>query len=258
MADNDATNSNDNEGGDDKPTLTTQLALSAEDFEAVAEADRLITIEQHAEFNTAATAREGTAVSTYREGERERSAKAQRDRDDEARARAGEDEDIRWATRLDSEEASTDEDTAKAARETKAADRERYDRAVAARVGKTDREQSRRVMGAHYEPLLVGLQTEGHKEFVENFNAAVTAAGGNTLLAALNEGKRIGLAEGIAQGKDAADRDNRIQRGKDGAPEGSNGTGGGGRGADDYDFKKPGEARRMATDAIRESLKITS
>jgi hypothetical protein len=246
----------DNDGkGDDKPTLTTQLALSDDEFAALPEADRLITPDQRTEFNAVSTAREGAAVISHREGERERAAETERRQRDESAAKFEQDKDIRWADQIDSDEKSSDEAVVAAARTDRDANRRRYEDAVTARVLASKSKVRGEVLAEHFNGELVGLTNEGHGEFANNIATAVKANGNNFLLAALNEGKRVGDAEGYSRGKDEAERDARIQHGQDGAPDGANGRVSDSKGVDQYDLGKPGEARRMAVAAVEQGLR---
>ncbi|KKL86979.1 hypothetical protein LCGC14_1939320 [marine sediment metagenome] len=237
------------------PSVADRLAMSEDERKALPDDQRAVSLDDLAthvqESNTVAVAAAHTA-------ERKRAADQAAVQADTDRANVDKQQDANYANELDKRLEDVSETVREEAKTELAGNRDRYGRGLSFRKAQTREVLATEILTEHYNPMLEALRSAGHEVFTDNLTERVAQHGQNFLLAAVEYGKSLSTDAAYARGKEEAERDARIKRGQDGAPEGSNGRGGDPRGADSYDLSKPGEGRKMAVDAIRVALKTTS
>ena len=161
-------------------------------------------------------AQEASQAAEQRFTERQRQAEEARQARD--RDLAGQRELAQYADALDKRIEGDDEADSKAAIAERAANRDRYDRGIAASVDVRTAEQDRAAIERHYAPLTAGLVTAGHQALYEAFPDLLPKHSNNPLLASLEYGRELGNADALERGRDEGARDERITLGADGAP----------------------------------------
>lgn len=135
-------------------------------------------------------------------------------------------EEIRWAEELDQRRSSDDPEVRAKANVEYDGNRDRFINALAQRARLRQSEEVSRAVESYISPQIAQLRDQGHDALVQSFGERAKATGGNLLLAAIEYGKELGVAEGRAQGAEEAEMRLRAEEGTQYPSPSGAGTGG--------------------------------
>jgi hypothetical protein len=126
--------------------------------------------------------------------------------------------DIDYAADIDRRIVSDDDAVRRSALLEKQQNEERYTRGLSTKYQMAEAEAARRILAAHYNPILEAVKAQ-HQPVHDNIQEWLGKSGGNPVLAAIEYGKTLGVAEAKASGFDEGRRAQRIDFGQRGAPD---------------------------------------
>lgn len=169
----------------------------------------------------------------------------------ETAAQAQVEEEIRWAEELDQRRSSDDPEVRAKANVEYDGNRDRFINALAERA---QVRKSKEVVGAvesYMKPQFAHLAEQGHQALIDSFGERAKATGGNILLAAVEYGKELGVAEGRTLGAEEAEQKFRVEQGGR-APVPGN-AGGAGAPFSNIDRSQAGAGAQMIRTALSSS-----
>jgi hypothetical protein len=157
------------------------------------------------------------ATATAIRNEQETAAQAARAQE---QSRAQQMEDINWASDLDTKLRSSDPAVQASAAAMRDANHDRYVRGLARGLDARDQAAQSAVLSDYLGPMWRGVIQAGHKELVDGLQSPTVGAkfGDNWLLAVIDYGKTVGIAEGRAAAQAEFETQGRLETGAQGGP----------------------------------------